>query len=386
MINTNTIYLDYNATTPVDPRVLEAMLPYFTVNFGNASSASHRLGWVAEEAVTIARQQVAALIHASPEEIIFTSGATEAINLALKGVYEKYKSQRNHIITISTEHSAVLETCNALEKQGARITYIHVDRDGRLDPNAISDAICEQTLLIAVMYANNETGVLQDMEKLAQIAHENSVFFMTDSTQAIGKVRVDVMEDGIDILCLSAHKLYGPKGSGALYIRQRNPKVRAAAQLHGGSHEFGLRAGTLNVPGIVGLGKACELAKAEMWDDNSRISKLRTVLEQHLTDLGNVYVNGSQKNRLPNVSNLWIEGVSSQDLTGALPSLAFSTGSACQSASGKPSHVLSAMGLSIHECRQAIRLSLGKQTTIEEIQTTIERMTEAIHKIRQSKQ
>ena len=376
------VYLDYNATTPVDPGVLTTMLPYFSQHFGNPASALHQQGWIAAEAINTARIQVAALLHTRPEEIVFTSCATESINLAIKGLYEVHKSQRNHIVTLATEHAAVLETCRALEKQGAKVSYLPVDREGRLDPAILKKAITPQTLLVCIMYANNETGVLQDISLLSGITHAHQAFFMTDATQAVGKIRVDVDEDGIDLLSVSAHKMYGPKGVGALYIRRKDPRVKLQALLHGGSQEQALRAGTLNVPGIVGLGAACMLAENEMWENSIRISKLRTRLEQGLLDLGGVSVNGSQKFRLPNVSNLSFQGVRALELVAALPQLSFSTGSACHTATAQPSHVLEAMGLSPDLSFNAIRLSLGKYTNDEEISFALEAFETSIKKAR----
>jgi cysteine desulfurase len=376
------VYLDYNATTPVDPRVLKAILPYFNQHFGNPSSALHQHGWIAQAAVSKAREEVAALINTHTDEIIFTSGATESIHLAIQGLYDIHKNQRNHIVTLKSEHAAVLETCKNLEKQGAMISYLPVDREGRLDPETLEKAITHQTLLVCIMYANNETGVLQDIPRLSKIAHDKNAFFMSDATQAMGKVRVDVAEDGIDLLSISAHKMYGPKGIGALYIRRTNPRVKINAQLLGGQQEHALRAGTLNVPGIVGLGAACALAENEMWDDNMRISKLRTRLEQGLLDLGGISVNGSQKFRLPNVSNLSFQGIKAGSLITALPLLSFSTGSACHSAISKPSHVLEAMGLPADLCFNALRFSLGKYTTEAEITFTLESIRNVIEKIR----
>lgn len=377
------VYLDYHSTTPVDARVLEEMLPYFTTKFGNAASKTHSYGWIAEDAVKQARERVAHLINAEEEEIIFTSGATESINLALKGVYEIYKTKGNHIITVATEHRAVLDTCKSLEKNGAQITYLTVDREGMIDLQELKNAISDQTILISVMYANNETGVIQQIKKIAALASEKGIIMMSDATQAIGKIRVDVQEDGIDLLCLSGHKMYGPKGVGALYVRRKNPRVRLAAQIDGGGHERGFRSGTLNVPGIVGLGKACEIAEEEIWDDAMRTSKLRTRLEHGLIDgPGSIYVNGSQKYRLPNVTNLSFQGIKADALLMALKGIALSTGSACSSASMEPSHVLKAMGLTDELSFASIRFSLGKYTSEEEIVYTITKVSEAVLALR----
>lgn len=366
------IYLDYNATTPVDKRILEAMLPYFSEKFGNASSKTHAFGWVAEDAVDTARNQVAALVGCSAQEIVFTSGATEAINLAIKGIWENYQQKGKHIITVKTEHKAVLDTCKVLEKKGAEITYLSVDREGIIDLDELKSALRTDTILVSVMYVNNETGVIQPIPKIAELVHANNSIFMCDGTQAVGKINCNVDEEGIDLLCLSAHKMYGPKGVGALYVRRKNPRVTLAQQIDGGGHERGLRSGTLNVPGIVGLGKACELAQAAMWDDAARISRLRTVLEQQLCDLENVFVNGSIKNRLFNVTNLTFKGMRAETIIKQFPTMALAMGSACSSAIAEPSHVLKAMGLSDDEAYASIRFSLGKYTTQDEVQEVVD--------------
>ncbi|MBL7892319.1 MAG: IscS subfamily cysteine desulfurase [Bacteroidia bacterium] len=373
------IYLDYNSTTPVDDRVLKTMLPYFSEKFGNAASKTHALGWVAEEAVKNARERVAQLINCTEQELIFTSGATEAINLAIKGVYEAYQTKGKHLVVAATEHKAVLDTCKALERKGAEITYLPVDREGLIDLNQLSNSIIPSTILVCVMFANNETGVIQPIEQIAAIVHSKGSIFMSDATQAVGKVNVDVQAEGIDLLCLSAHKLYGPKGAGALYVRRKNPRVTLAAQIHGGGHERGLRSGTLNVPAVVGLGKACDIAKAEMWDDAQRISKLRTLLEQSLLEIDGVFVNGSQKNRLPNVTNLSFTGIKADSLIAKLQDIAISTGSACSSAIPEPSHVLMAMGLTQEQAYSAIRFSLGKYTTEEEVKIVISIIREKLN-------
>ncbi len=363
----NLIYLDYNATSPVDKRVLEAMLPYFSEKFGNASSRTHAFGWIAEDAVKTARQQVADLIQCTEQEIIFTSGATESINLAIKGVWENYQSKGKHIITVKTEHKAVLDTCAALEKKGARITYLNVDREGLIDLQKLKNLITPETILVAVMFANNETGVIQPIKKIAEIVHQNNCFFFCDATQAAGKINIDVDDEGIDLMCLSAHKMYGPKGVGALYVRRKNPRVTLFPQLDGGGHERGMRSGTLNVTGIVGLGKACEVAKNEMWDDAARISRLRTILEHALCDLQDTYINGSTKNRLFNTTNICFQGKRSETIIGKIPTVAVAMGSACTSALPEPSHVLLAMGLTEEQAYASIRFSLGKYTTDEEV-------------------
>jgi cysteine desulfurase len=372
------VYLDYNSTTPVDKRVLETMLPYFSEKFGNASSRTHAFGWIAEDAVKIARQQVAALINCLDQEIIFTSGATEAINLALKGVWENYKTKGNHVITVQTEHKAVLDTCKALEKRGADVTYLPVNRDGMIDLLELKKALRPQTILVAVMYANNETGVIHPVKEIAELAHANNSFFMCDVTQAVGKINIDVNDEHIDLMCLSAHKFYGPKGVGALYVRRRDPRVMLFPQIDGGGHERGLRSGTLNVPGIAGLGKACEIAMQEMWDDAARISKLRTKLEQSLCDFPSVHINGSTKNRLFNTTNISFQGIRSEEMIKRIPTLAVAMGSACTSALPEPSHVLKAMGLTDEDIYSSIRFSLGKFTTEAKIDEVIEIMKKAV--------
>jgi cysteine desulfurase len=370
------IYLDYNATTPVDKRVLEAMLPYFTEKFGNASSRTHAFGWIAEDAVTTARKQVADLIHCMDQEVVFTSGATEGINLAIKGVWENYQVKGNHIITLATEHKAVLDTCKTLEKKGARITYLPVGRDGLIDLDVLRKALMPQTILVSIMYANNETGVMQPISKIAEIVHANNSIFMCDATQAVGKININVMEEHIDLMCLSAHKFYGPKGVGALYVRRKDPRVSLVPLFDGGGHERGIRSGTLNVTGIVGLGKACEIARQEMWDDAARISRLRTRLEQQLCDnIEDVYINGSTKNRLFNTTNIAFLKTRSESLISKIPGIAVAMGSACTSAIAEPSHVLKAMGLSDSASYSSIRFSLGKYTTAEEINQVIEQIS-----------
>jgi cysteine desulfurase len=372
------IYLDYNSTTPVDKRVLDTMLPYFSEKFGNASSRTHSFGWVAEDAVKIARQQVADLINCLDQEIVFTSGSTEAINLALKGVWENYKSKGNHIITVKTEHKAILDTCKSLEKKGAEITYLSVNREGLIDLQELKTALKSETILVTVMYANNETGVIQPIREIAELVHANNSFFMCDATQAVGKINIDVADEHIDLMCLSAHKFYGPKGVGALYVRRKDPRVTLFPQIDGGGHERGLRSGTLNVTGIVGLGKACEIAKLEMWDDAARISKLRTKLEQLLCDLPNVFINGSTKNRLFNTTNITFQGIRSETMIKKIPTIAVAMGSACTSALPEPSHVLKAMGFNDEDIYSSVRFSLGKYTTEEEINEVIEKVGNSI--------
>ncbi len=365
------IYLDYNATTPVDKRVLEVMLPYFTENFGNASSRTHSFGWLAEDAVKIARQQVAELINCLEQEIVFTSGSTEAINFAIKGVWENYQFKGKHIVTVKTEHKAVLDCCAFLEKRGAKITYLSVDREGLIDLDELKSALSSETILVAVMYANNETGVIQPIKKIADLVHANNSILLCDATQAVGKITIDVEEEHIDLMCVSAHKMYGPKGVGALYVRRKGPRVSLFPQMHGGGHERGLRSGTLNVTGIVGLGKACELAKEEMWEDAIRISKLRTKLEQLLCETENVFINGSTKHRLFNTTNITFQGIRSESLINKIPNIAVALGSACTSALAQPSHVLKAMGLNDDDSFSSIRFSFGKYTTEAEINEAI---------------
>lgn len=375
------VYLDHNSTTPVDPRVLEAMLPYFSEKFGNAASKTHVYGWVAEAAVEQARERVAKMIGTTSQEIIFTSGATESINLALKGVFENYQNKGKHIVTISTEHKAVLDCCKYLETKGANITYLPVDREGLIDLDQLRNSITPSTLLVCVMYANNETGVIQPISEISKIVHEKGCFFMSDATQAVGKIQVNVESDSIDMLCFSSHKMYGPKGAGALFVRRKNPRVVLSPLIHGGGHERGLRSGTLNVPAIVGFGMACEIAAKEIWEDSQRTSQLRTMLEQSLLAIGNVFVNGSMKNRLPNVSNLCFQDKKADELIAKLPDIAFSTGSACTSAIAEPSHVLKAMGLSDEMAYSSVRFSLGKFTTKEEIEIATKSIIEKIKEI-----
>lgn len=378
------VYLDNNATTPVDPRVLDAMLPYFTEKFGNAASRTHSFGWVAEEAVDIAREQVARLIGADTTEIIFTSGATEADNLAIKGVYEMYAAKGNHIITCATEHKAVLDTCKHIEKLGGNVTYLPVGKDGLIDLEELDAAITPETILIAVMYGNNETGVIQPVREIGAIAKKHGVIFFTDATQAIGKVPVDVQLDGIDMMAFSAHKMYGPKGVGALYVRRRNPRVRLTAQMDGGGHERGMRSGTMNVPAIVGLGRACELCgSGEIEAEAKRLSLLRDKLEHGLLKLGDVFVNGSTAHRLPHVTNLSFRQMdANRMLTGVNKDIALSSGSACTSAVMEPSYVLKAMGIEDELAYGALRFGLGRFTTEAEIDHTIRILTETVLKLR----
>ncbi len=377
------IYLDNNATTPMDPRVLEAMLPYFVQKFGNSASRNHAFGWVAEEAVDYAREQVAQLIGANEKEIIFTSGATESDNLALKGVFEMYKEKGNHIITMVTEHKAVLDACKHLEKLGARVTYLTPKPDGLINLEELVAAMSQETILVSIMYGNNEIGVIQPVKEIAKIAHSFGALFMTDATQAVGKIPVNVIEDGIDLLALSAHKMYGPKGVGALYVRRKNPRVKVTAQMDGGGHERGMRSGTLNVPGIVGLGKACELGRLEMQQDAIRLSALRDKLENALSQLEESYVNGNIEHRLPHTANISFKYVEGEGLMMAMKDLAVSSGSACTSASLEPSYVLKSLGLSDDLAHSSIRFGLGRFTTEEEVDRAIEVTRNAVTHLRE---
>ncbi|MEY3538648.1 MAG: hypothetical protein RL188_65 [Bacteroidota bacterium] len=378
------IYLDHNATTPMDPRVLEAMIPYFTENFGNAASRNHSFGWHAEEAVDYAREQIAQLIGADPKEIIFTSGATEGDNLGIKGVYEMYASKGNHIITCTTEHKAVLDTCKHLEKLGAEVTYLEVQPDGLIDLKGLEAAMRPTTILVAIMYANNEIGVIQPVKEISAIAKKHGALFFTDAVQAVGKIPVDVNADGIDLMAFTAHKMYGPKGVGALYVRRKNPRVKVTAQVDGGGHERGMRSGTLNVPGIVGFGKACELARLEMAADTARISKLRDKLENALKQIEESYVNGNPAHRLPHVSNISFKYVEGEGLMmGFNQDIALSSGSACTSASLEPSYVLKALGLGDDLAHSSLRFGLGRYTTEEQIDFTIKAVTDTVLKLRE---
>jgi cysteine desulfurase len=378
------IYLDHNATTPCDPRVVEAMIPYFTNNFGNAASRNHPFGWQAEEAVDYAREQVARLIGADPKEIIFTSGATEGDNLAIKGVFEMYASKGNHIITCNIEHKAVLDTCKHLEKEGAEVTYLQVNAEGLVTPEQVEAAIKPNTILIALMYANNEIGTIMPIREIGAIARKHGVLLFTDATQAVGKVPVDVNKDHIDLLAMTAHKMYGPKGVGALYVRRKGPRVKVTAQMDGGGHERGMRSGTLNVPGIVGFGKACELGMLEMQQDAERLGKLRDKLETALLNLEEAYVNGSKEHRLPHVSNISFKYVEGEGLMmGFNKNIAVSSGSACTSASLEPSYVLKGLGLGDDLAHSSLRFGLGRYTTEEQIDYTIAEVSKTVMKLRE---
>ncbi len=378
------VYLDNNATTPMDPRVLETMIPFFTEHFGNAASRNHPFGWEAEEAVDYAREQVAKLIGADPKEIIFTSGATEGDNLALKGVYEMYATKGNHIITATTEHKAVLDTCKHIEKMGGEVTYLQVNKEGLIDLKELEAAIKPTTILVAIMYANNETGTLQPVKEISAIAKKHGALFFTDATQAVGKIPVDVNKDGIDLMAFSAHKMYGPKGVGALYVRRKNPRVKVTAQIDGGGHERAMRSGTLNVPGIVGFGKACEICMLDMESDNARISKMRDRLEKSFLKLEEAYVNGSTEHRLPHVSNISFKHVEGEGLLmGFNKNIALSSGSACTSASLEPSYVLKALGLGDDLAHSSLRFGLGRFTTDEQIDYTVEQVSNTVLKLRE---
>lgn len=377
------LYFDNNATTPMDPRVLEAMLPYFTEKFGNSASRNHAFGWAAEEGVDYAREQVAQLIGANEKEIIFTSGATEGDNLGIKGVFEMYQDKGNHIITCVTEHKAVLDTCKHLEKLGAQVTYLPVKEDGLLDLALLEAAMTPQTILVCIMYGNNEIGVIQPVKEIAAIAHKHGALFMTDATQTVGKIPVNVDADGIDLMAFTAHKMYGPKGVGALYVRRKNPRVKVTAQLDGGGHERGMRSGTLNVAGIVGFGKACEICRLEMDKDAKRLSALRDKLQSSLTVLEESYVNGNVANRLPHTANISFKYVEGEGLMMAMKDLAVSSGSACTSASLEPSYVLKSLGLSDDLAHSSIRFGLGRFTTDEEVDFAIKQTKHAVNHLRE---
>ena len=378
------IYFDNHATTQVDPRVVQAMLPYFTEKFGNAASRNHPFGWAGEEAVENARVQVASLIGATPKEIIFTSGATESDNLMIKGVAEMYREKGNHIITQAIEHKAVLDTCKRLEKDGFEVTYLPVGKDGRVNPEDVRKAITPKTILITIMYANNEIGIINPVQEIGKIAKEHGVFFASDGVQAVGKIPVDVQKDNIDLLAISAHKIYGPKGVGALYVRRRNPRVQLAAIIDGGGHERGMRSGTLNVPGIVGLGAACEIAQKEMAQESVRLAKLRDRLKAGLeAKLDEVFVNGSLEHRLPNNLNMSFAYVEGESLLMGINDIAVSSGSACTSATLEPSYVLKALGVGEDLAHTSIRFGLGRFNTEEEVDYVTDKMVQVVTKLRE---
>ncbi len=378
------IYMDNHATTPVDPRVLEAMLPYFTGKFGNAASRNHAFGWEAEQAVAKARAQIAELIGADSKEIIFTSGATESDNLAIKGVAEMYAERGNHIITVATEHKAVLDTCKRLAKKGYEITFLGVGPDGLIDLGQLRAAITPKTVLISVMWAHNEIGVVQPIREIGRIAKEHGILFHSDATQAVGKVPINVIDDNVDLMSISAHKMYGPKGVGALYVRRKNPRVQLAAQMDGGGHERGMRSGTLNVPGIVGLGEACAIAQREMPEESARLRRMRDRLKEVIeTELDEVHVNGSMEHRLPqnlNMSFAWVEG---ESLMMGIKEVAVSSGSACTSATLEPSYVLKALGVGDELAHSSIRFGLGRFNTEEEVEYVAARVVETVKKLRE---
>jgi cysteine desulfurase len=378
------IYMDNHATTPVDPRVVDAMLPYFTEKFGNAASRNHSFGWAGEEAVENARAQVASLIGATPKEIIFTSGATESDNLMIKGVAEMYREKGNHIITQAIEHKAVLDTCKRLEKYGYEVTYLPVQRDGRVNPEDVRKAITPKTILITIMYANNEIGIVNPMAEIGKIAKEHGIIFAVDGVQAVGKIPVDVQKDNIDLLAISGHKIYGPKGVGALYVRRRNPRVQLSAIIDGGGHERGMRSGTLNVTGIIGLGKACELAQQEMPEESKKMRALRDRLRAGLeAKLDEVYINGSMEHRLPNNLNMSFAYVEGESLLMGINDVAVSSGSACTSATLEPSYVLKALGVGEDLAHTSIRFGLGRFNTEEEVDYVTDKMVQVVTKLRE---
>ncbi|AFC24616.1 IscS subfamily cysteine desulfurase [Saprospira grandis] len=377
------VYLDNSATTPVDPRVLEEMLPYFQDKFGNAASRNHSFGWVAEDAVDQARERIAKLLGADPREIIFTSGATEGVNLAIKGVANMYRRKGNHIITAKTEHKAVLDTCKALERQGMEVTYLDVNRQGLVDLEELRAAIKDTTILVALMFANNEIGTIQPVKEIAKICAENKTLFFSDATQAVGKVPVNVKDMGIHILAFSGHKIYGPKGVGALYVSRKNPRVKLTAQIDGGGHERGMRSGTLNVPAIVGLGKACELAGEEMEAETVRLQALRDKIDHELLQMEEVVLNGAKESRLPQLTNISFKHVEGEGLMMTFnENIALSSGSACTSASLEPSYVLKALGLGDDLAHSSLRISLGRFTTEEDVDYAIERIRDGVNHMR----
>jgi cysteine desulfurase len=378
------IYMDNHATTPVDPRVLDAMIPYFTEKFGNAASRNHSFGWEAEKAVEDARRQIAMLIHADPKEIIFTSGATESDNLALKGVMEMYREKGNHIVTSVTEHRAILDTAKRLEKQGMQVTYLPVDKDGFVNPDEVSKAITDKTILLSIMMANNEIGTVNPTAEIGRIAKSRGVLFHCDATQGVGKIPVDVEAMGIDLMSFSAHKIYGPKGVGALYVRRKNPRVRLAPIMDGGGHERGMRSGTLPVPLIVGFGKACEICMQVMPEESKRLTELRERLKEGiLKSLDEVYLNGHPTKRLPNNLNLSFAYVEGESVLMGLKEIAVSSGSACTSATLEPSYVIRALGVGSDLAHSSIRFGLGRFNTPEEVDYVIKRVVETIQKLRE---
>jgi cysteine desulfurase len=378
------IYMDYHATTPMDPRVFEAMKPYFLQTFGNAASRNHSFGWEAEEAVEKSRKQIASLIGATAKEIVFTSGATESNNLALKGVAAMYAEKGNHIITAATEHKAILDTCKRLEKHGVRVTYLPVQQNGLVDLEQVQAAVTDKTILISIMYANNEIGVIQPIAELGKIARSKGALLHTDATQAVGKVPVNVIKDNIDLMSMSGHKMYGPKGVGALYVRRKNPRVQITAQMDGGGHERGMRSGTLNVPGIVGLGEACALCQAEMPEESKRMAFLRDKLMHKLqSELDETYINGTMEHRLPNNLNISFAYVEGESLLMGINDIAVSSGSACTSATLEPSYVLKALGAGDDLAHSSIRFGLGRFNTEEEVDYVAAKVIDVVKKLRE---
>ena len=378
------IFMDNHSTTPMDPRVLEAMLPYFTQKFGNSASRNHQFGWEAEEAVENARKQIAKLIHCDAKEIVFTSGATESDNLALKGVVEMYKEKGDHVITCSTEHRAVLDTCKSLEKRGIKVTYLPVGKDGLVNPDDVRKAITDKTILISIMLANNEIGTIHPIAEIARIAKEKGILLHCDATQGVGKIPVDVETLKVDLMSFTAHKIYGPKGIGALYVRKKGPRVRLVPQIDGGGHERGMRSGTLPVPLVVGFGKACELCEQEMPTESKRISALRDRLQaQIMGSLDECYLNGHPTQRLPHNLNISFAYVEGEALLMGVKEIALSSGSACTSATLEPSYVLRALGVGSDLAHSSIRFGLGRFTTAEEVDYTAKRMVEAVKRLRE---
>jgi cysteine desulfurase len=378
------IYMDNHATTPVDPRVVDAMMPYFTEKFGNAASRNHEFGWKAEEAVENARAQIARLINATPKEIVFTSGATESTNLAIKGAAEMYREKGNHIITQVTEHKATLDTCKRLEKNGYEVTYLPVEKDGRINLDDLRRAITPKTILISIMYANNEIGVVEPVAEIGKIAKEKGVFFHSDGVQAVGKIPVDVQKDGIDMLSISGHKIYGPKGVGALYVRRKNPRVQLSAIIDGGGHERGMRSGTLNVTGIVGLGKACEICMNEMAQEGEKLLRMRERLKESIMSrLDETFINGSMTHRLPHNINISFAFVEGESLLMGINDIAVSSGSACTSATLEPSYVLKALGVGEDLAHTSIRFGLGRFNTDEEVDYVADRVVDTVTRLRE---
>lgn len=378
------IYLDNHATTPMDPRVLEAMMPWFTEKFGNAASRNHSFGWEAEEAVEKARKQIADLIGANSKEIIFTSGATESDNLAIKGVAQMYQEKGNHIITAASEHKAVLDTCKRLEKDGFRVTYLPLKADGLIDLDMLRESMTDKTILVSIMYANNEIGVIQPIAEIGKLCHERGVLFHTDAVQAIGKIPVNVIKDNIDLMSITGHKLYGPKGVGALYVRRRNPRVQLTAQMDGGGHERGMRSGTLNVPSIVGLGEACAICQREMPEESKKLQAMRDWLKDKLmSELDETFINGSMEHRLPQNLNISFAYVEGESLLMGINDIAVSSGSACTSATLEPSYVLKSLGLGDELAHSSIRFGIGRFNTMEELEYTAERVIDVVRKLRE---